>query len=375
MAGNGIKPERFLRVHSGPRRTAGSVLRTIAMAGWVMEAEGLDAPTAVAAVYSPAQARRGRSGPRTSDSFRRNWSGEFTAHLDTLERWFARHPGILEVVCCPVFEVVDGQRHTARPIHEVVPQPDLFHLASVDPLGFGFYERPLARLAATGTWDAVAQLWGQAFVALEKAQEESRVAPSSASVRRDYLNEALEHSRMLVAALALLATRPTGRTTAHWVLAFMRKQLLDHLSAGGWFLAMDALDFPALVAQAAQLRRGTVADDEVVINLPPRPDGTARCTVLSRRDLVAPAETLAFVESAGPELRRRRPAPGWRRGCSPLDVPEGARMAASRGREGPYALHPKALALLQKRLGSYARAVEGKPRGVRESSCVLAPHL
>ena len=199
---------------------------TVACVEAVLLADGSVSPYAWEKATYGATDRGYGSGPKTRGSMARNRSGQVVVSPGRLAEWERGRTGVVEIANSPIWPMLRQLERWSEEQWLAIEPASRLVLYMHAPLFGAYRRRPidttlLSRLAACGTFDAVASLWA----VLLEAQFEGRA------------ELAFECARYLVAAISLLGATPVGCRVALPILARIRQLSLDRMQWQGQMLS------------------------------------------------------------------------------------------------------------------------------------------
>lgn len=317
-----------------------STLMTVACVEAVLLADGSISPYAWEKANYGAKDRGYGSGPKTRGSMARSRSGQVVVSPGRLAQWQRGRTGVAEIANSPIWPMLRRLERWHEAQWLAIEPASRLVLHIHVPL-FGVYRRRpidaalLARLAACGTFDAVAALWAL----LLEVQSERRA------------ELAFQCARYLVVAISLLGATPVGSRVALPIFARIRQVSLDKMRWAGQMLSLSDYDLPTRCATASMLPVLCMAPEErskSTIEVPWPIDRQRRLG----RHVVVPQERLEWVDSQLPPTRSATRAPlrqKWSILLSPMRHPGGPCH-----QNAVPAFHPLALARLHKTLKWFA---------------------
>lgn len=300
-------------VHRFPKDFS-STLMTVACVEAVLLADGSVSPYAWEKANYGAKDRGYGSGPKTRGSMARNRSGQVVVSPGRLAQWEMGRAGVTEIAKSPIWPMLRRLERWPEEQWLAIEPASRLVLHIHAPLFGAYRRRPiditlLPRLAACGTFDAVAALW----TLLLEVQSEGRA------------ELAFECARYLVVAISLLGATQVGSRVALPILARIRQLSLDRMRCAGQMLSLADYDLPTRCATASKLPVLGMAREQwskSMIDVPWPIDQQRQIG----RHLIVPEERLEWVGSQLPPTRRATRAPlrqKWSSLLSPMRHPGG----------------------------------------------------
>lgn len=291
-----------------------------------------------AAAYG-TRPREGDSGPKNRGTLDRNRSGFAIMLPARLHALAQDRLGVSQTAQSPLWGMLrhprmlsDEQLLELEPAANIVVN-ERFSLVGVVRRA-GVNVELIERLAACGTFDAVAALWSLLLEAETKQRPEI----------------ALTCARHLPVAVALLGASPVGNRLAFLILARLRQLCLDRIACQGRRLALAEFDFCTVQASAhnlppLELERAMFMKGSRVAQFP-----LDRSAI--GKTLIVPLSRAQWIRDALPTTRGARGPRTrhvWRRDLGPLIHP----LSPCRAETQPK-FHGSALKRIRRSLGDYA---------------------